>query len=312
MLRTLADQTAVALENARLFDDLKYRNEKIEQLNYELSVANEKLARLDEAKSDFIGVASHELRTPMTQIRGYSDMLSDMLESNSLSPETAAMMIRGMSKGVNRLEEIVNKMFEISKIDTETLDLSVEQVALKDVIDSVIKHFNDALQERKQTLATENLADLPEIIADDDRLKQVFMHLIQNAIKYTPDGGHISITGHYLNDAAQQPDDGFVEIIIRDTGIGIAAAELEQIFEKFYRVGDARHHSTGQTKFKGAGPGLGLTIARGIVTAHGGRIWGESRGYDEEGLPGSSFYVVLPVSSSQLALVRSEEFEASL
>ncbi|MCB0194850.1 MAG: GAF domain-containing protein [Anaerolineae bacterium] len=312
LLRTLADQTAIALKNARLFDDLKYRNEKIEQLNYELSVANEKLARLDEAKSDFIGVASHELRTPMTQIRGYSDMLLDMLESDSLSPESGAMMIRGMSKGVNRLEEIVNKMFEISKIDTETLDLSVEQVSLKNIIDSVAKNFNAALQERQQTLSIENLADLPEIIADDDRLKQVFTHLVQNAIKYTPDGGKISVIGRCLDKNAQQPNQAFVEIIIRDTGIGIAPEELEHVFEKFYRVGDARHHSTGQTKFKGAGPGLGLTIARGIVTAHGGRIWGESLGYDEGNLPGSSFYVVLPVSSSQLELIQSEEFEASL
>ncbi|MCB9078644.1 MAG: GAF domain-containing protein [Anaerolineaceae bacterium] len=312
LLRTLADQTAVALENARLFDDLKYRNEKIEQLNYELSVANEKLARLDQAKSDFIGVASHELRTPMTQIRGYSDMLLDMLESDSLSPETESMMIRGMSKGVNRLEEIVNKMFEISKIDTETLDLSVEAVSIKEVIDDVVQEFDAALQERRQTLSVDNLATLPTIIADDDRLKQVFMHLVQNAIKYTPDGGRISITGRDLGEAAQRPEDAFVEIVVADTGIGLAPEELEHIFDKFYRVGDARHHSTGQTKFKGAGPGLGLTIARGIVTAHGGRIWGESRGYDEMNLPGSEFHVVLPVASSQLELISSEEFEASL
>lgn len=312
LLRTLADQTAVALKNARLFDDLKHRNERIEQLNYELSVANEKLAQLDQAKSDFIGVASHELRTPMTQVRGYSDMLLDMLAENNLSPESGAMMIKGVSKGVNRLEEIVNKMFEISKIDTETLDLSVASVSIKEIIDAVVKDFDTALQERKQKLLVENLADLPTITADEDRLKQVFMHLVQNAIKYTPDGGQISITGRCLDDQSQQPDNVFIEIVVADTGIGIAADELEYIFEKFYRVGDARHHSTGQTKFKGAGPGLGLTIARGIVGAHGGRIWGESSSYDEESCPGSKFYVMLPVSSSQLELIRSEAFEASL
>ena len=312
LLRTLADQTAVALKNARLFDDLKHRNEKIEQLNYELSVANEKLAQLDQAKSDFIGVASHELRTPMTQIRGYSDMLLDMLAQNNLSPESGAMMIKGVSKGVNRLGEIVNKMFEISKIDTETLDLSVATVSIQEVIDAVAQHFDTALQERQQTLLVENLTDLPIITADDERLKQVFIHLVQNAIKYTPDGGQVSITGRCLDNTSQQPDDVFIEIIVTDTGIGIAADELEYIFEKFYRVGDARHHSTGQTKFKGAGPGLGLTIARGIVGAHGGRIWGESSGYDEELCSGSKFYVMLPVRSSQLELARSGAFEVSL
>jgi signal transduction histidine kinase len=91
------------------------------------------------------------------------------------------------------------------------------------------------------------------------------------------------------------PQDQSVEIVVSDTGIGIAPEELERIFEKFYRVGDVLLHSTGRTKFKGAGPGLGLTIARGIVEAHGGRIWAESPGYDEETCPGGEFHIVLPV-----------------
>jgi GAF domain-containing protein len=124
LITTLADQTAVALENARLFEDLKVRNVEIERLNQELTQANRQLARLDQAKSNFIGVASHELRTPLTHIRGYNDMLADMLQAGAVTPDSGMKMTQAVSKGVQRLEAIVNTMFDVSKIDTETLDLS--------------------------------------------------------------------------------------------------------------------------------------------------------------------------------------------
>ena len=117
---------------------------------------------------------------------------------------------------------------------------------------------------------------------DAPNLKVVLDHLVQNAIKFTPDGGTLSLRASRLPGALQ------LEVI--DTGIGIEAQHLELIFEKFYRVGETRYHSTGKTKFKGAGPGLGLFVARGIVTALGGHLWAESAGPDR----GSRFVVVLP------------------
>jgi signal transduction histidine kinase len=311
VLSTLADQTAVALENARLFDDLKIRNAENERLNEELIDANQKLALLDQAKSDFIGVASHELRTPLTHIRGYNDMLADMLDAGALSPEGGMKLTEGVSKGIRRLEEIVNTMFDVSKIDTETLDLNTAPTSVAAVVGTVVDNFGEALEDRQQTLTVvEGLADLPAIMGDRDRLTQVFSHLVQNAIKYTPDEGQITITGRLLQDERMQPQDQAIEIVVADTGIGIAPDDLERLFEKFYRVGDARLHSTGQTKFKGAGPGLGLTIARGVVEAHGGRIWAESPGYDEESCPGSEFHLVLPIQASHLELAGSETFIA--
>jgi len=142
-------------------------------------------------------------------------------------------------------------------------------------------------------------------------MKQVFSHLIQNAIKYTPDGGHIQITGRSL-DEELPPEDQTIEIIVADTGIGIAREDLGRIFEKFYRTGDVLTHSTGKTKFKGAGPGLGLTIVQGIVEAHGGRIWAESPGYNEQMRPGSQFHIILPVQPTCLKSRGLEAFIAAV
>ena len=132
---------------------------------------------------------------------------------------------------------------------------------------------------------------LPSLRGDYRRLVQAFANLIGNAIKYTPDHGTVTIEGTIIpgGDGAE-----FVEVVIADTGIGIEPQFHQLIFEKFFRIGDPELHSTGMTKFKGAGPGLGLHIAKGVIEAHGGSIWVESEGEDEERLPGSRFHVILP------------------
>lgn len=297
LLETLADQTAVALENARLYEDLKQNNAENERLNYELTAANQELSRLDKAKSDFINIASHELRTPLTRIIGYNDILRDLLAKGSVVDSTSLQMMDGVRKAARRLEEIVNTMFDVSKLDTSTLELSMAPVAMSTVVDSAYEKWKDALTSRKQTLTIQDLQKLPTTFVDGNRMIQVFSHLIQNAIKYTPDGGKITVTGEVTGDPDKGPQS--LEIIVADTGIGIAPDELERIFEKFYRVGNVLVHSSGDTKFKGAGPGLGLTICRGIVEAHGGRVWAESPYHDELSYPGSKFHVLIPIVTSQ-------------
>jgi signal transduction histidine kinase len=150
------------------------------------------------------------------------------------------------------------------------------------------------LRERNLTLTVEGLDDLPPIAADPDLLHKTFYHLIINAVKYTPDGGAITVSGKAVSGDGQAPA---VQVVVGDTGIGIDPAHHELIFEKFYQTGRTTLHSSGKTKFKGGGPGLGLAIARGIVLAHGGRIWVESPGYDEQACPGSRFYVRLPIDA---------------
>jgi len=122
-------------------------------------------------------------------------------------------------------------------------------------------------------------------------LQQVFSQLINNAIKYTPDGGTLEISGQ----VHAESNGLFVEAIVKDNGIGIDPDDQHRIFDKFYRTGDLMKHSTGKTKFMGAGPGLGLSLVKAIVDAHGGRVWAESPGHDEEDCPGSSFHVLLPL-----------------
>lgn len=300
MLQTLADQTAIALENARLYADLKQRNAENERLNRELRVANAELARLDVAKSDFINIASHELRTPLTQVMGYNDILKELLRNGqTIDPAQAAPMVDGVRKAARRLEDIVGMMFDISRLESGTLELSRAPVTMAFLVNAGLEPWMKGIEDRGQAVSIFGLTTLPPIIADSRRMIQVFSNLIQNAVKSTPDGGHIRIIGQMVpaepaaeNQASLSP--AWIEVIISDTGIGIDPQDLERIFAKFYRVGNVLFHSTGDTKFKGAGPGLGLTIARGIVEAHGGKIWAESPGYDERTCPGASFHVMLP------------------
>lgn len=293
---TFAGQAAFALENARLYDKIVRFTQQLEDMVRERTVAvqeaYDQLERLDRTKSDFISIAAHELRTPLTVLRGYSKML---LNDAAIKENAHRLdLIRGIHTGAVRLQEIVTSMLDMAKIDSRVLELYPEPVYIPSVIELVAQTFNDPLTERKLTLSVANMTDLPSIMADPDALQKVFYHLIVNAIKYTPDGGKISVTGRCLNGSSGDPFPG-IEIIVSDTGIGIDPSAHELIFTKFYQTGQLALHSTGKTIFKGAGPGLGLAIARGIVEAHRGKIWVESAGHDEEICPGSQFHIVLPL-----------------
>ncbi len=293
VLTTLANQTAVALENARLVENLIRLNQEIRQAYQALDRANRNLERLDQTKSDFISIASHELRTPLTVLRGYTEMLLEdpTIKQNPYHYQT----IEGIHKGTLRLHEIMDSMFDIAQIDARTLELSWQAVDVPELIRSVSASMAAAIKERDQTL-TLDLPALPAIKADPKTLRKVFQHLLSNAIKFTPNGGKITILGRALPPNQRDLPEGGVEIVVADTGVGVAPEYHDLIFTKFYQPEeDLNKHSTGKTKFKGSGAGLGLALSRGIVEAHGGRIWVESPGYDEVTCPGSQFHVVLPL-----------------
>jgi len=285
-LSTLAHQTGVALQNARLFAGLQELNTRIMQLNESLRTAYERLERLDRAKSDFLSIASHELRTPLTQIRGYTDVLNELARSDTLTRDQIARITENISRPVRRLERIINAMLDASLLEAG-MSFHFAPTTIAGVIRTAVELWQDALQERRLTLTTNGLDSIPLIRADMERLVQAFSNLISNAIKFTPDGGRITIEARPL-------DEEHFEVTVADTGIGISKLDQELIFEKFYRVGSIDLHSSGEYKFKGGGPGLGLSIARGVIEGHGGCIWVESEGYDEERCPGSTFHVVLP------------------
>ncbi|HMB25408.1 MAG: histidine kinase dimerization/phospho-acceptor domain-containing protein, partial [Chloroflexota bacterium] len=188
-LSALANQTAVALENARLVENLVQLNTELRQAYRALDKANRDLERLDQTKSDFISIASHELRTPLTTMIGYTEML---MEDPSL-PDTAHEMLKGISKGTRRLHEIMDSMFDIAQIDTRTLQLHVTPVDTALVVKEVCAGLQKSVSERKQTL-TINIPAIPLAKADPNLLKKLFQHLLTNAIKFTPNNGKITVT----------------------------------------------------------------------------------------------------------------------
>lgn len=294
----LADQVAIALENAHLYQQVKQFNQQLERKVQErtqaLQDAYAKLERLDRTKTDFITIASHELRTPLTLLNFYAQMFHEDEDIRQNAQYTK--WANGIYQGAMRMEDVVSRMLDVAKIDTAALDLYPGPVHLPFLFASVISKFKEPLAERKLTITVEDIAQLPEIEADAEALTKVFYNLIVNGIKYTPDGGWIKINGRSVPQIAPHDPTPGVEITIQDSGIGIPQAAQTLIFDKFYQTGEVMLHSSGKTSFKGGGAGLGLAIARGIVHAHNGRIWATSPGHNEKTCPGSTFHVVLPLS----------------
>jgi signal transduction histidine kinase len=274
-----ADQQAIAA--------LRRKNEELRQ-------AYHNLERLDKAKADFISVVGHELRTPLTVVSGYANMLktdAKVREDNSLYT-----FVEGIAAGMNRFHGIINSILDVSRLDSAVLEVRKVPVAVAVLIKEVESGFASALKERHIQFETEGLSELPFILADSELLYKAFYHMIVNAIKFTPDGGRITVSGEVTQN---EGGEDVVQIVVADTGVGIDAEHHELIFEKFYQTGKVMLHSSGVTKFKGGGPGLGLAIAKGAIAAHDGDVWVESPGHDEESFPGSRFYVQIPLDQWQ-------------
>lgn len=257
----------------------------------DLRKSNKVLRLMDRNKLEFIQVTAHELRTPLTVLKGYANMLQsfpDIKENTAISE-----VLEGINKGANRMHEIVNLMLDVTRIDAEILKVGSVPVPVKQIVGDVAQSLIQAAVERKIELSIEHQPDTPNINADPNLIEKALYQLIINAIKYTPDGGKVLISTRPI---MMDDDKKGVEIAIRDTGIGLDEEHHELIFEKFYQVGSVAVHSSGKTTFKGGGPGLGLAIVRGVVRAHGGKVWVESAGVDEVNFPGSIFYIQLPIN----------------
>lgn len=259
---------------------VSYYSVKLEQVTADLSL-------LDKSKSDFIAVAAHELKTPLTLIEGYSSMLRDLVEP-SPNKDEIGILLGGIGKGIKRLGEIINDMIEVSMIDNDMMSLKFQPTWLNQLFTGLEFEFRTIVKQRQLNLVIEDFPGSREMMfADSERIQKALRNVLSNAIKYTPDGGEIHVDGRIIS--------GFVEVLIRDTGIGIAEEDQIRIFEKFSGLGDTSLHSSSKINFKGGGPGLGLPITKGILDAHGGSIWVESEGYDEKSLPGCTFHILLPL-----------------
>ncbi len=260
---------------------------KVAYLTQQLEQVKQSLEKLDRSKSDFIAVAAHELKTPLTLIDGYATMLNENLELAGLLPYQKVLM-EGVQNGAHRLSSIIDDMIDVSLIDNNLLSLNFQPLWINRLLSVLVGEFSATINERKLKLEIRPFIGINEMtFGDPERILQVLRNVISNAIKYTPDGGEIIIDGRKLP--------GFLEVIVRDTGIGIDVEDAQAIFDKFVRLGNTALHSSGKTKFKGGGPGLGLRIARGIIESHGGTIWVESPGYNESTCPGSTFHILIPL-----------------
>lgn len=292
---TFALQATIALENAKLFDEVTRFNEMMERMVElrvaELGVAHDTLKKLDKNKSDFIQVAAHELRTPLTVIKGYMGMVkaAPAVQSNP----ALSQAVEGVVQGSERLHQVVNSMLDVARLENQVLNPHLDLVTLGPILRLIQKEYAEDLQARQLALELDpSLNSIPPVLADSELLKKALDNVIVNAIKFTPDGGKITVTAGTVPNGMDQ----LCEIRVRDTGIGIDPANHKIVFEKLYQLGKVELHSSGRTKFKGGGPGLGLAIAAGIVKAHRGKIWVESPGYDEEKLPGSTFFIQIPLA----------------
>jgi signal transduction histidine kinase/CheY-like chemotaxis protein len=293
-LQLITNQIAIALRNAQLYSETMHFNDDLARLvaesTEELHQAYQHLEKIDKAKSDFIQVAAHELRTPITVMKGYTQVLESRLKSDPDSMSLLSFLLTG----IQRLTLVVNSMLDVAKVDAKVVKILVSQVRIVDVVDRAQAELEDALKERQITFLSRDLAKLPFLQLDPELIYKAFNHLVINAIKFTPDGGTITVSGR-ITPAEGGRGEG-IEVLIQDTGIGIDPGNVEAIFEKFYQTGSVSLHSSSLTKFKGGGAGLGLAIARGIIQAHKGKLWAESPGHDEENCPGSTFHIWLPVT----------------
>lgn len=328
---SIGNQTGIVIENARLFNELKWKSEELmssfrllEKSSHELAVsqhhlrnnlllvekANAELERIDKMKNSFLGMISHEFRTPLTSIMsGTEFLLTSNLSRGDADGRHVLEMIHG---GGQRLAEIVSDILKVTRLEANSSMMTKSPVHLSHVFDAVLGGLDPLLRERGMKVVFDNMETLPYFSGDRESLREIFTELLENSIKFTPDGGTILVAARVANGQLLAPkhevlrrfhadfidrleNRWFLEVEVRDSGIGINYDEQIKIFDKFYEVGEIRHHSSGKHKFQGKGAGLGLAIVKGMVEAHGGMVWVESSLSDDTPERGSSFFVLLPL-----------------
>lgn len=269
-------------------EEIDKKNIEMAKMNSELIRWNAELKRVSELKSNFLSIASHELKTPLTSIKGYSDIIIDNMKEKIDSG--VYRMIESINRAADRLHKVVNSILDVTRIEQKRLRLKPEPLDLGAVAKDCLDDLSQFTQKRGIVFNCHVLPTLPMFNGDKMRMQQVFTNLFSNAIKYSPDGSTVDVA------IVVENDDRF-HISVADHGVGIDKEEQDNIFDAFYEIGNANRHSTDFSKFMGGGTGLGLSIVKGIVERHGGKIWVVSDGVRENEFPGSVFHVILPMRS---------------
>jgi signal transduction histidine kinase len=271
LLRTFADQAVIAIENVRLFQEIQEKSGQLE-------TANERLKELDRLKSDFVSNVSHELRTPLTAIKGAVDLL--LREVPGPLNESQTHYLSRVRSNTQHLAGLINDLLDLAKIEEGKVELKGARVSVGGLMHEVMETVKPLAVEKPVLLEVKVPEPSVLVWADRDKVTQVLMNLIGNAIKFTPPQGRVTVS-------ASRDGTEWAQVSVNDSGPGISAEECQKIFQKFYQVSEG-----GGLKPKGTG--LGLAISKALVELNGGKIWVES----EEGR-GSTFSFTLPVSGPQ-------------
>ena len=247
-------------------------SDEIAQLAARFNQMAAQLEQVESMRRQLIGDVTHELRTPLTSIKGYMEGLVDGVLP--ATPET----FNQIHHEADRLSRLVDDLQELSRVEAKAYSLDFRSVTVSNLVQTTVKRLSPQATAKRINLRSSLPADLPHILADEDRITQVLVNLVANAIQYTPEGGDVTIS------AARHEDE--IYISIKDSGIGIPPEHLANLFTRFYRVDKSRSRNAG------GGSGIGLTIAKHLVEAHGGRIWAESAGEGQ----GSTFSFSLKIA----------------
>ncbi len=258
----LVDHAAIALENARLFEQVR---------------------RANEAKTEFVSFVSHELKQPMTSIKGYTDLLCRGAVGKL--NDTQRDFLNTVQSNVDRMNTLVSELLDVSRIESGSMHLEFADLAIEQVIEEALQTIRGQIEAKQQTLEVEIAPDLPLVRGDRSRLVQVLTNVVSNAYKYTPEGGHIAVRAQMWSDGRDETEPNeFVQCSVTDTGIGITPQDQERLFTKYFRADHPAVHSV-------PGTGLGLVITKSVVELHGGEIWLESQVGE-----GSTFTFTIPAA----------------
>ena len=250
--------------------------DKVEQRTSELAEARDEAVRANKSKSEFVSIVSHELKLPMTSIKGYSDLM--LTGATGQLNENQNNFLTTIRNNVNRMATLVSDLADISRIESGNLRLEPKAVTVADVIDEVVSLTKTQVEQKQQQLAIDVSKELPKAWCDRNRLSQILTNLISNANKYTPENGIIQVQAHLMDD--------MIQIAVKDNGLGMTGEDQQKLFSTFFR-------STDEKVREAPGTGLGLSITKNLIELQGGKIWFES-----EYRKGTAFYFTVPVARS--------------
>ena len=259
-------------ERREIENGLKTAHEELKELAAELN-------RTARVKSEFLANMSHELRTPLNSINGFSEVLSD--ETFGPLNEKQKRYVNNVLTSGKHLLALINQILDMAKLEAGKMKLALSNLPMKSLLNELSLLVADMVTKKKLHMALEIADDLPDIEADDLKVKEIIYNLLSNAVKYTPEGGEIGMRARKVGTK--------IEIVVWDTGIGIAPENMEKIFEGFFRVDTPYSRVT-------EGTGLGLPLSKKLVELHGGKLFVESAGLNK----GTSVRFTLPVISRRV------------